>query len=298
MLTRNRPVFSSWVFISGFLLGNHYQSSFERSPLVTTFRLWVRGGRLVVIFALANLILGHFSLSCPSGFFTKDCPPWNIFVLGDNSDLTFQILQGIGYVLLAAPMYMSMPRLAALGIAALVAVASAGPYLGYKAVGLTWMLLAGLVGLVLGWVVPAARLRELVTDPRQRLMAAAAGLAGWAVYEAMVIFLGTSRSNVAAYLLGVTGMLLFLYVVNGWISWRGWPAAVMALMARYALLCYLGQMCVLWAWYYLVSDIPVANSFLVSFVLVMTATIGIAAATDWLRVRFRWADQLYRNILG
>lgn len=291
-------VSGSWIFISGFLVTAHYQSSFDTDVGGTSRRLWARGLRLLAIFLFVNLLLGKISLDCPDGLTTRTCQPWQLLVLGDNVGMTFEILQGIAYVLLVAPLYMSAPLAATACVVLLVTIATIGQLLGGSASGLSWMILVGMVGLTLGWYVPAHRLRELVTEPRKRLLAITVGLVSWGGYQMSAFFPAQHTMLVALYTVGVAGMLLILYAANGWIVWRGLGQRWMNLMARYALLCYMGQMAILQAWRHLTDGIPALGTFAVSFAVGMILLVAGLEALDNLRRRVRAVDRAYQFVLG
>lgn len=288
----------SWIFISGFLVGYRAQGLSPPARLDAAERLWGRGLRLIVIFALVNIVLGKLSFSCPDGFFSRDCHPYTLFVLGDNTGMTFEILQGIGYALVFAPLFLWWPRLS-IGIsAALVAWEGITGLAGLRFEGSDWMLAAGLAGTALGASLRPGVMADIAADPRRRRNAVLIALGVTAVYEAVAIATGVARYNTALYLAGIAAILTLLYLAIGMIRWGGTARAALNLMAQYALVCYMGQMGILVAWNWLVRDVPVLGSLAVAYVVVPLAMLAGIWALDRMRRAMPPVDRLYRLVLG
>jgi len=291
-------VSGSWIFISGFLISNHYQALFDDHVARTSRRLVGRGLRILSIFLVVNVVLGKIPLTCEWDAPLVECQPWRLLVLGDNSGMTFEILQGIAYVSLVAPLYMSMPPLATVGIVVMVIVATGSAFLGYTAEGLSWMILVGLAGIALGWYIPAEQLRRLVSEPARRRVAVACGALAWGAYQLVAYSGGYARTDVAAYILGVGGILLVLYAANGWLNWSGLASRYMNLMAHYALASYVGQMAILWALHYLTADTPLLHSFPVGFFAGLVLLLASLELLDYLRRRYRLVNSAYQWVFG
>jgi len=287
-----------WIFISGFLISNHYQTFFEENVGATSRRLVVRGLRILALFLVTNLLLGKISVTCDWSAPLDECQPWRLLVLGDNAGMTFEILQGIAYVSMVAPFYMAMPKVATAGIVFMVVVATVAAFLGFKAEALSWMLLVGLAGVALGWYIPAEKLRQLVTDPSRRRVAAICAAAAWGAYHLVANAGGYARTDVAAYIVGVAGILLLLYVSNGWLNWRGAADRYMNLMARYALFSYVGQMAILWTLHYLTAGVPLLHSYPVGLFGGLFLLLGSLELLDVLRRRSRWINGAYQWVFG
>ena len=288
----------SWIFISGFLVGAHYQASFDRDVGGTTRRLMSRGLRILAIFLVVNIALGKIDFTCPGGVGAGDCHAWNLLVLGRNQGMTFEILQGIGYVLIMAPLYMSMPRSATVGIVGLILFATVMHFFGESSAGLSWMVLVGLAGLVLGWYVPPSMLRRVWTEPDTRALALFASVLLWSLYQVITFLPDKHHPIVGVYLIGVVGGTLALYAVNGWIHWRGIARKSMDRMAQYALPAYIGQMGILWIWHVLTRGNDLLHSYPVSLLVVFTGLLLALAALDALRRRLHVVDALYRAVFG
>ncbi len=288
----------SWIFISGFLVGTHYQVGFDRDVGGTTRRLMGRGLRILAIFLVVNIALSKINFSCRSGITGGDCQAWNLLVLGQNQGMTFEILQGIGYVLIVAPLYMAMPRVATVGITLLIVFATALHFFGLRADGLTWMVLVGLAGLVLGWYVPAQSMRRVSADPDARALALFSGVLLWSLYQTATFVPDKHQMIVGVYLLGVIGGTLALYALNGWIRWRGLARRSMDRMAQYALPAYIGQMGILWIWHLLTRDNALLHSYPVSLLVVFTLLLLALAALDWGRRHVPPVATLYRVVFG
>ncbi len=288
----------AWIFISGFLIGSRYQAGFERDVRGTTGRLISRGLRILGIFLAVNLLMGKIDFDCTAGVFSGGCQPWNLLVLGQNQGMTFEILQGIAYVLITAPLFMATPRPATIGILLLVVVATIAHLLGSHSLGLSWMLLVGLTGLVMGWHVPIPLLHRVTNETDTRAMAFFLGVVLWLLFEVITFMRVEHDFIVGIYLVGIFGALMAMYAVSCAIPWSGIAARNMDRMAHYALAAYIGQMGILWIWHSFTEGNALLHSYPVTVVVVFVLMLVALSVLERLRRRVRLVDRAYRGVFG
>ena len=262
-------VSGSWIFISGFIIIMHYREKFGRNPTGISRRLVVRGVKLLLLVSVLNFVITLLmrydtldSMLIPQAL-------WNIYVIGDGQ-ASFEILIGIGYLLILGPLFL-LHRI----IGPLLALILVAAGMVYQFVGTTqlpsnaWMLVCGLSGLLAGVAAARGRLAALVFHP----IAGRAALILAAV--ATVVYLGpltthwSLRTMLFAYIPGIVVSLLFLYILATRLRWEGASEQVFSLMAHYSLSCYVGQMFIIMALHRIVGGHPILASYPVALILVV-----------------------------
>lgn len=292
-------VSGSWLCISGYIIGLRYRLEFSEDSRAVSRRLFGRGWRLVAIFAGSNVLLGNMHLASCFGFGqTGACDLTQIFVYGDDGQ-AFEVLLGIGYLLLIAPACLWLPtRLITGATLCLVVGLSVLDGAGVKLSLLSWMLACGIAGIVIGTAVSPGHLRNVLENSRGKILTASLALIIWTVTEALFLFSPVSSISPAFYVPHVVSALWMLYVAGAWMAGVGWLSRPLTIMAHYSLLAYMGQMAILRTWYYAASDWPVASHFSVSFVVTFCTLMTGLYVLSALRSRFAGVDRLYSSVFG
>ena len=294
-----RIVSGSWIFISGFIITTHYREKFWRNPTGISRRLIVRGVKLLLLVSVLNLairlLLRHDTLDS----LLMPQTLWNIYVIGDGRRVSFEILIGIGYLLVVAPIFLLHRTIGPLLALALVAGGMLYQFVGTARLPVNaWMLVCGLSGLLAGVAAARGRLAALVLHPiagRTAMVLAAV---------ATVVYLGPPTANWAlrnrlfAYVPGIAVTLLFLYILAARFRWEGAGERVFSLMAHYSLICYIGQMFIIIALHSVVGGHPILASFPVALALaIATMLLGILLL-DKARQRYAWARMTYDTVFS
>jgi surface polysaccharide O-acyltransferase-like enzyme len=100
------------------------------------------------------------------------------------------------------------------------------------------------------------------------------------------------------YLAYVMGALVLLYLASTWIEQRSLAGRQLAVMARYSLLAYMGQMGILQAMRWLMPDSPLLRSFPVVFCVALAVLLVSLHIVDYLRRNYALADKAYHAVFG
>jgi hypothetical protein len=292
-------VSGSWVVISGFIIGAYYRSRFPSARTAVTRRLLGRGGRLVAIFAVTNVLLGKISLTCPAAGTLGDCDPVRVLLLGDLTGQTFEILVAIGYLLMLSPVFLWWPGLSAIVTGVLLILAPLASLLaGASLPGLARMLLCGAAGIAVAGFLTPGQMSSLRSERRPRRVAWTLAAVGFGAYIGLSEADATGRFQVTPYLVYVMSALVMLYLASVWIPERSRIGRQLTLMAHYSLPSYIWQMAILQALRLLMPDSPVIRSFPVVFCVALAALLISLHVFDYLRGRYALADNIYHAIFG
>jgi hypothetical protein len=289
-------VSGSWVLISGFIIGGHYRTGFERDRSGVTHRLLGRGWRLVAIFALVNLLLGQLSLTCSVSQSLRTCDPVILFLFGDLSGRTFEILLAIGYLLILSPIALWWPRSAVCFILLAIILATVASLAGMRLHGLFSLLLCGAAGIVAGGLAAPRQLSSLLTEARPRLVAASLAIVGCSGYLWQRMAMG--QSPTALYIVYVMSVLTLMYLASVWIEKHSLLGRQMAVMAHYSLLAYIGQMGILQALRWLIPGSSLLASFPLMFAVALVVMLISLHILDFLRSRYGIANKAYAAVFG
>lgn len=283
----------AWLFVAGYIVGLRSGTSFRRAPGLVTRRLLSRGVRLVGVFVVSNLLLGHLSPAA-CGVAGDRCDLLEIFVLGDDRQ-AFEVLLGIGYVLIFAPIFLRLPRAStALIVVVLVIGLSVLEAAGLVIPLLAWMLACGFAGIALGLYYSPAEVRA-AGSPSAGVMVA---MLVWVVTKALNVTGMVSSISPVVYVPHVVSSLWLLYVAGEHLKTVTIARRPLALMAQYSLLAYMGQMLLLQVWRILTADVPGLRTLPVSMVAVLAALLLSLATLSALRRRSRVVDSMYRAVFG
>ena len=290
-------VSGSWVFIAGILIGSYYLRRAEVQFSKTAKRLITRGIKLLLLVTVINVILGKLQIdwnqpvSGAGEFF------WNRLVKGNLSNLSFEILIGIGCFLVMAPLFLWKKTLgwviAAVVIGGGIMWTQAGNHLN----GNLRMEICGTAGISIGMLLVV--LGEGTWLPRlvaRRGLLYLLTVGAYLLYWWLLAGLGMDRGYIGPYLLGIISVLGIFYLSYDALNWPPLMRSSMNLMARYSLVCYMGQMALIWSWYYLVGDLSVLGSYSVSMgVLLVLMLVGIRTL-DYLVQNHERAKRAYAAV--
>ncbi len=139
-------VSGSWVFLSGVIVAHYYQSKFALSPFAVTRRLWIRGAKLLFIFITLNYLVYLLGMK-PGVRFDLDVLA-EIFGRGGGYLSSFEILIGIAYVLIAAPVILALRGFGTALLLALCLAAVARNFLGHSIEPNYWSIMLGFLGIL------------------------------------------------------------------------------------------------------------------------------------------------------
>ncbi len=292
-------VSGSWLMISGYIIGLRYRLMFRDDWRAVSRRLFGRGWRLIAIFIASNVALGHISPAACAGYGDPGgCDLAQIFVLGDGAQ-AFEVLMGIGYVLVVAPLCLRVPIHLMAGLTlCLLAGLSALQVTGINLPLVAWMMSCGIAGIVIGSLVGPPVVQRIMESPWSRTLAAVLAVLTWCGTDMVFVFGVASYDSPAIYVPHVASMLWMLYGAGTWIATIDWLNRPLALLAHYSLFAYMGQMAVLRIWRYVPIDWPAAKSFPIAVLVGFFVLLGGLRLLSALRSRFEPANRLYLSVFG
>lgn len=278
----------AFILITGFLVGQVYASNYDLKTWKPYARLAIRGGKLLILFAVLNLAYCVFVMrGLAAGISQFSTQANNIFLSGNSQSGIFEVLLPIAYFLLIAPVLLWLR----LGSAAAVAVFAGGFFLicvilALKNISLNNLnlLSVGVLGMGFG-LVPIHVINRWAG--RWWII-----LLSYLFYRILSYFFGEPYpiQTLAAI---VTVLLLFCCASN--LDCKGWFGQQMLLLGKYSLLGYLVQIAILQV---AVRICGQKTESIVGVVGLCLATMFLTAlaifAIDKLRRQARAVDYVYR----
>lgn len=288
-----RFVNGGFVFITGYVISVFYRPNAGAGLQAISTRLIVRGGKLLLIFTALNLAIGLLGLTSYKnvqfGLGTLAADLQGVYLRGDSRSMAFRILAPIAYVLLLAPLLLSMNRVwisvLAIGITAAASI--------YWWSGLDWpnlfFVLVGLSGLIAG--------RLLSYDRMHQIESPVFLLTGFVVLAAAMNWLS---SHAVAYSMGI---LLLLKIVYDWAAkfdGNGRFMATLVLVGQYSLVAYIAQIAFLYALRQILPEQGGLRVAALPIALVLTGTLMVvlAVALSRLRACSSVFDRAYRSVFA
>jgi hypothetical protein len=234
-------VSGSWVFVCGLIITTHYLPLFQAGAGDVSRRLQVRGVKLILLFSALNLLVVLLGLGQASQLFDPATLA-RVFVYGDGLLTSFEILLGIGYVILLGPWFLAFRKAGV--VVTIVAVVFEG-YLvrmGHAVPGNLWIVLCGLAGMTIGATIWPGFVRAVRAGSIQRWATTGLVLSAVAAYYAGSLGWNLNRNDLSVYLWGVAGMIAAMYLSYGWFSSMPTIGAWLRLLGQYSLISYLLQM--------------------------------------------------------
>lgn len=291
-------VSGSWLFMSGYLIGTLNSREPAGDPRSTTGRLVGRGVRLVLIFAASNIVLGRLTLH-PG--------PWDDVVLGQltgafiygSDQLAFEVLLGIGYLLMIAPALLATgTRGMAAAASAFIGLATVYGWLGIEWKLVPWMLCSGVAGAAVGSLCAEGGFGEFIADMGHRRCAVAVALSVWFVTLVGAVGELFRLTQPIVYLPHVASMLTLLYLLGQSVRRINVFRRPLALMAHYSLVAYMGQMAILHLLHAIAEKWLILKFYPVAFATALLVLLTALYLLDSLRHGLPAVDRAYRWLFG
>ena len=290
-------VSGSWVFLCGLIVTMHYSAKFEDDARNVSRRLWIRGMKMIVLFSVLNIFLMLFGFRKVSHTFDLTTV-MNVFVFGDGNLTSFEVLLGIGYVLLIAPWFLSFRKA---GVAVSILVIAFEAYfvrMGYQLPGNLWIVICGLAGMTVGATVWPDFIKTIQSSLIRRSVTTGVLLLIVAAYYGISIGLDFNRYNMPVYLLGVISIIAIFYLSYDWVSSALIVSSWLQLLGRYSLISYIFQMSLIRVALVIQSYLQVTFSYwLIFFIVLFMVSLTITVLDEEIR-RNRALQKSYKFIFG
>lgn len=239
-------VSGSWLFLCGLLISSSSRRKFAIDPMAVTFRFWIRATKILVLFFLLNAVIYRYSL-IPRPTASLDLEIiGRILWYGGGELSSFEVLIGIAYLLLFAPLLLWLRSFGPVLIGFILAAGVISVLGGNRLSPNCWLVYCGLGGVLCGYLLNGSWLHKICETTQCRSIGVALALLGTAAYYTLIASYGYTRTDIHVYLLGIACIFFTLYLSHVWL----WPNNILdrtlQLVGRYSLLSYIGQMALLW----------------------------------------------------
>jgi len=287
-------VSGSWVFLAGYVIGFHYGPRYGAGKADVALRLVSRGLKILLLFFVINTLILYVGLS-KSLWSLSFKHVATVLLVGGGDLSSFEILVGIGLLLIISPMLLEVfLRFKLLSLACLFAFAVPGSF-GVEYSPNIWMLICGACGI---WIGLAFKGRTDLAVYRKRwgvivLVILLAGL----ISHFWLFYFGATRKDILIYLLGVVTVNGFILIfLSRYIMMIKMISNYMQLLGRYSLISYLWQMNIIWCLIYLSLYLKITPEYFRDVMVVLVLLIGSILVVDYTRRKLSWFDSLYRFI--
>ena len=286
----------SFILITGYLLSRVYLARHSLHDWHMHGRLFFRGLRLLALFTVLNVLV---QLLIPRGihganpgveFFFEH---WFLTYISGNGWLAvFEVLLPIAFLLLLAPLLLTIERLHPVLLPAVTLAIVCGLFFMEQR-GLSWLngqlLSAGLVGILLG---------RFTTDQLSRLASFR-----WIVTSLYGACFAISFLRGQTFLLQMISAITALAGIYAWClrmrPEENWAARRLEVMGRYSLVAYIAQIALLHVLARLLGHPqPVSLEFAGSFLATLGLTSAAAEALDWMRYRSHAVSEVYKAVFA
>ena len=237
-------VSGSWVFLSGVIVALYYQPKFTVSPLATTRRLWIRGAKLLLIFVTLNYLVYRLGLK-PAAKFDLDILT-EILTRGGGYLSSFEILIGIAYVLIAAPIILALRGFGTALLLTLSMIVFTRSILEYSIEPNMWIIMMGFLGILSMQLFEKLGIAKYLGHVHvERILPAI-----------LFVFLVTlsfvnwhfhyQKYDLVSYFLTLIAINGFVFVIYPWIKLTAGLDNVLRQLGRHSLIGYLSQMMIIW----------------------------------------------------
>ena len=123
-----RFISGSFIFIAGYILARFFEPAYRRDPLAASWRLVIRGFKVLLIFTALNMLIhatgignAHRLQLGTGGYWSHAA---SVYFRGDGSISSFVILLPIAYLLMTAPAFLLLSSFKRPAIALLMLLAT------------------------------------------------------------------------------------------------------------------------------------------------------------------------------
>jgi hypothetical protein len=284
----------SFILITGYLLSTVYRRRYQAGDRGLVGRLLIRGGKLVVLFTVLNVI-AQFVRSPAYGrsvgveaFFQQS---YEVFLLGSGGNTAaFEVLLPIAYILLIGPVLLALAHrypLLLILLTLLIVITCIALDLRGKSIANLNLVSAGLLGMLAGWFVPNPHMLSRYV---------------WIPLLAYAAYFPISLARGYVYFIQLLGAGIALALIAGVsmrIGERTWWQPRLNRIGQYSLLSYIAQIGILQilSRFYGRPD-PWSPHGLGLFLMTLMMTALIVECTDWIRTRSSGAERLYKVVFA
>ncbi len=288
-------VTEGFIFFSGFLCGVVYIKRFHENKQKITGRLWIRGVKIFSLFVVLNVLVHSFwgtrgtvgSHSIVEVFLDNF---FEVFVVGNDSLMAFEILLPISYLLLLCPLFFLGKRLMLFGLVLIVG----------------WLISVNVGLITAGYNAKALMIgfggvcSSIVIDQRSlcRTRMVDIGCICLAIlyFVVFVPFVGGNGAMIKYFIINI--VIINLIIICGWLQVSSFIVSELALIGRFSLMLYLYQIAYLKfisSVFSILSPTFEYGTLLVLFVLVVSSSV-LCRIVDLFRRKSSMVNKIYMTV--
>ncbi len=242
-------VSGSWVFLSGLLVSASYRIKFAADPSSITMRLWGRATKILALFFALNAVIYWYHLIPHPSRTLSPQVIGNILWYGGGDLASFEVLVGISYTLFLSPVVLGLRKWGPVFVGAFVGSCVLVVMSGGRLSPNGWLVVCGLGGMLCGYLFSSTWLRTMCETAGGQTGGLICAILATAVYYALQVALGYTRADIHVYLFGVTSIFFAMYFSYSWVVPNSTIDHILRMLGQYSLVCYIGQMGLLWGLY-------------------------------------------------
>jgi len=289
-------VSGSWIYISGAIIALYYSKNSINNWFAVARRLATRGFKLLAIFLALNASL------IALGWANKGLSiSWNTLysALGPGTgDAAFEILSGIGYMLIIAPLLLIGKRFGILFALFIFFSAFIYYYLNGHLEHNYWAITCGMGGFLVGEVLATYLSERPYQSSFTNKWLFVASTSVVILYFMIKFNFSSDKSNVFIYCTGITSILGNLYLSYQWGVKIRKMAYLLDLLGRYPLISYIWQMGVIEYLAFIKSRMNIELPYIVDFTIVLLAVFLSVKLLDVLMYRNEPVKRIYGWVFG
>jgi hypothetical protein len=230
-------VTGSFVFISGYLVSSVYKSKYQKDLRKIFFRLFSRGGKLLLLFLLVNFAIYSAAIKNYNGYEFKMnqliTNLGSILLAGSAKISSFELLVPIAYTLLLSSFLVLISKKTVIILPIIALVICVSLFVSQDNFFNLYYISIGLSGVALGFFA------GFIHRSSQTTLAKILSIISVIAYYLIITIRG--RDNVLPYIFGIISVLYCVYSFASLFTSRNLIINIFNILGRYTLICYLAQ---------------------------------------------------------
>ena len=290
-------VSGSWAYLSGLIVATYYRSRFQKARFRYASRLWMRGIKLLVIFFSLNYVIRLAGLSAYQGPIDAEYL-YGILVDGHGFFASFDILIGISYILLLAPIILYLKRAGIVLASVMLGSVIIMGFMGQPVATNLWVILCGVAGVFVGSFIRPSWGRVITEGSRVTMALLGFGVVAVTVYCYIRATGDYTKHYMHVYLFGVTSILGTMYLASFWFKRLVLLDRLVRLLGRYPLISYIWQMAIIRLFVVVQNKYDFTFSYGINVTIVTVLLLLSVILLHRLLQRTETARRVYVSVFG
>lgn len=288
-------VTGSFVFISGYLVSSVYQTKYRDNLRKMFFRLFYRGGKLLLLFLLINFAIYSAAIKNYNGYeFKMDQLLANlgsILLAGSAKISAFELLVPIAYTLLLSSILVIISTRALIILPTIALILCVSLFVNQDHFFNLYYISIGLCGVAVGFFSQFIQRSSLTT--RAKFLS----IVSVSIYYLIISLWG--RNNILPYIFGIVSVLFCVYSFASMFTSKNMVIDIFTVLGKYTLICYLAQILFLQILYRSIGgSVSTAISLSIAFVATNLFLYSLCRVIKRLCSTNKYIDKAYLLFFG